>query len=155
MRQIQSDSDISLVEEALKYAGLSEKVAGLPDGIDTVVSPDCQDVDFSYGEKQKIAIARAYARKSPVLIFDEPSSSLDIYASNAFYSQLFRLRECQDKTIIFTAHRLCYAAHADRVLYMEGGKVAGIGSHDELIQHNESYAALYGLQTKELFLQNE
>lgn len=154
MRQIQSDSDISLAEEALKYTGLYEKVAGLPDGIDTVVSPDCRDADFSYGEKQKIAIARAYARKSPVLIFDEPSSALDIYAANAFYSRLLRLRECQGKTIIFSAHRLCYAAHADRVFYMEDGRVTGIGSHEELMQRNEGYAALYNLQTKELFQQN-
>lgn len=151
MHKMQSDSDAETVVEALKYIGLYEKVLLLPNGINTIISSDNNDANFSYGEKQKIAIARAYARKSPVLIFDEPASSLDVYAANHFYSQLLGLRKYQNKTVIFTTHKLCYAAYADKIFYMEEGTIKEIGNHEELLKLNQGYAALYGVQAKELF----
>lgn len=108
MREVRTKEDISKVEQALKYVGLYEKVISLENGIHTVISSDSDCVDFSGGEKQKIAIARAYAREAPVLIFDEPTSALDVYATGSFYSDMFRMRGESSRTIIFTSHKLYY-----------------------------------------------
>lgn len=151
MREVLSGEDAAAVEEALQYAGLYEKVAGLERGIYTVVSCEEDASDFSGGERQRIAIARAYASKAPVLVFDEPTSNLDVYATKQFYDAMFGLRE-RGKTILFTTHKLYCTERADKILHVQDGRVTEQGSHEELMQLGGGYAALYTLQARELFL---
>ena len=153
MREVKTEEDISKVEQALRYVGLYEKVISLENGIHTTISADSDHVDFSGGEKQKIAIARAYARETPVLIFDEPTSALDVYATNSFYSDMFRMRGDRARTIIFTSHKLYHVRQADKIIYLEKGSVSEIGSHEELMKLNKGYATLYKMQSDELFQQ--
>ncbi|MDE7298373.1 MAG: ABC transporter ATP-binding protein/permease [Lachnospiraceae bacterium] len=122
MRESRSQEDVRLAKEALKFAGLYEKVMALPRGLDTVLSAEA-DGGFSGGECQRLAIARAYAKPAPVLIFDEPASSLDVFAAEAFYEGLFRLRAEGRRTIIYTAHRPEQLARADRILRISGGRL--------------------------------
>ena len=164
MREMKSEEDRILVEEALRYVGLYEKITALENGIQTVVScgegASTEETnnprragDFSGGERQKIAIARAYATKAPLLVFDEPTANLDVYATQAFYDAMFGMKK-QGRTIVFTTHKLYYASSADRILYMEDGAVKESGSHKELMQRGGGYAALYTMQAKELFAQD-
>lgn len=148
MRKAVSKEDTAAVEEALKYVGLYEKVAALENGIHTVISGGAGSRDFSGGERQRIAIARAYASNAPVLVFDEPTSNLDVYATKAFYDAVFGLKE-RGKTIVFTTHKLIFTARADKILYVQDGTVAQKGSHEELMRLGGGYAALYALQQKE------
>ena len=164
MREMKSEEDRILVEEALRYVGLYEKITALENGIQTVVScgegASTEETnnprragDFSGGERQKIAIARAYATKAPLLVFDEPTANLDVYATQAFYDAMFGMKK-QGRTIVFTTHKLYYASSADRILYMEDGAVKESGSHKELMQRGGGYAALYTMQAKELVAQD-
>lgn len=153
MRKAETQKDISKVEQALKFAGLYEKVISLEKGIHTVISSDSDHVDLSGGEKQKIAIARAYAREAPVLVFDEPTSALDVYATGSFYSDMFRMRGESSRTIIFTSHKLYYVKQADKIIYVENGSVSETGSHEELMKLGGGYATLYKMQSSELFQQ--
>lgn len=153
MREAETQEDISKVEQALKYVGLYEKVSSLEKGIHTVISSDSDCVELSGGEKQKIAIARAYAREAPVLIFDEPTSALDVYATSSFYSDMFRMRGKSPRTIIFTSHKLYYVKQADKIIYVENGSVSETGNHEELMKLGGGYATLYRMQSNELFQQ--
>lgn len=151
MRKMLSEEDEAIVVEALKYVKLYDKVNSLEHGINTVISDNDESPGFSKGERQRIVIARAYARKSPVLIFDEPTSALDIYSANAFYESVFRMKELQNRTVIFTSHKLYHVVKADKILYLKDGTISEAGSHDELMALNGEYASLYKLQSKELF----
>lgn len=151
MREVSTEEDISKIERALKYVGLYEKVISLENGIHTVLSADGDYADLSGGEKQKIAIARAYAREAPVLIFDEPTGALDVYATKSFYADMFRMREESPRTVVFTAHKLYYVKQADKIIYMENGSVSETGSHAELMKLNGGYARLYKMHSNELF----
>lgn len=153
MREVMTKEDISKVERALKFVGLYEKVISLEKGIHTVISSDSDCVDLSGGEKQKIAIARAYAGEAPVLIFDEPTGALDVYATSSFYSDMFRMHEESPGTVIFTSHKLYYVKQADKIIYVENGSVSEAGSHEELMKLGGGYAALYRMQSNELFQQ--
>ncbi len=153
MREVMTEEDISKVEQALKYVGLYEKVISLEKGIHTVISSESDGVDISGGEKQKIAIARAYAGEAPVLIFDEPTGALDVYATGSFYSDMFRTRGESPRTIIFTSHKLYYVKQADKIIYVENGRVSETGSHEQLMKLGGGYAALYKMQSNEFFQQ--
>lgn len=155
MREVTTEEDISKIEQALKYVGLYEKVISLENGIHTILSADSDCVDFSGGEKQKIAIARAYAKEAPVLIFDEPTGALDVYAANSFYADMFRMCGESQRTIVFTAHKLYYVKQADKIIYMENGGISETGSHAELMKLNGGYAKLYKMHSNELFGKSE
>lgn len=151
MHPINSTEDETVVLEALKYVNLYEKIISLEKGIHTLISSNKDESNFSYGERQKIVIARAYARKSPIIIFDEPTSSLDVYATNEFYESLLQMGKSQNRTIIFTTHKLHYVIHADKILFLEDGLLKETGNHNSLMALNGKYASLYKLQTEEFF----
>lgn len=150
MRAVTGKEDILLVEEALKYAGLYDKIKTLEKGVDTVIRAGEDGSNFSGGELQKIAIARAYASKAPILLFDEPTSRLDVYATQTFYEQMLNLKKF-GKTVLFTTHKLYYVTRADRIFYVQDGRITEKGSHRELMELGGAYAALYKLQSHEFF----
>ncbi len=151
MHEITSEEDVNTIHEALKYVGLYEKVISLKEGIHAIISSDNSDVEFSGGELQRIVIARAYAKPAPILVFDEPTSALDVYATNFFYDEMFEMKNKQGRSIVFTSHKLHQVVRADKIIYMEQGKVAEVGTHEQLMNLNQGYAALYRMQAKELF----
>jgi ATP-binding cassette subfamily B protein/subfamily B ATP-binding cassette protein MsbA len=113
----------------------------LPQGYDTVLGE--RGATLSGGEKQRIAIARAFLKDAPVLVLDEPTSALDIGTELRLQAALERLRA--GRTTIIIAHRLSTVRHADCIVVLERGHVVEIGNHDELLAAGGAYSRFYSL----------
>ncbi|MBQ2829087.1 MAG: ABC transporter ATP-binding protein [Clostridia bacterium] len=139
------DYDKERVWQALKAAGFNKE---LPDGLDTVLLREFDDegMMLSGGEQQKIAIARAFYKKCPYVILDEPSANLDPVSEYELNHAMMEASE--EKTVIFISHRLSTTRHADRILMMEKGRVIESGSHEELMALGGKYAEMFSLQAE-------
>ncbi|MEG5040911.1 MULTISPECIES: ABC transporter ATP-binding protein [unclassified Microcoleus] len=140
-------SDDTAINEAISEAGIAAKVNSLEQGLETPLGKQLEDgIDLSGGQWQRIAIARALMRLSTaeVLIFDEPTAALDPKTEHEIYS-IFR-QIAAGKTTIVISHRLGLAKIADRIAVMENGKIAEIGTHDELIASNGIYCSMFTRQ---------
>jgi ATP-binding cassette subfamily B protein len=138
-------SDDAAVQRAAAATGLSELLESLPEGYDTQLGHHTDGSrELSWGEWQKIAIARALCRKAPVLILDEPSSSLDADSEYEIFSDLDRITE--GRTCIFISHRLSNVRAADRIIMLDGGRVAETGTHDELMAAGGRYHDMFTRQ---------
>ncbi len=148
MREPASDTDEKLVAEALIFSGLWEKVNALEKGMHTIVTKEFDDegVYLSGGEYQKLIIARAYAHQSEILIFDEPASSLDPLAEYELFHKMLQLGK--DKTVIYITHRMAAAIEADRIYYIEEGRVREQGKHEELMKLQGQYSQMFSIQMK-------
>ncbi|MFB6989119.1 ABC transporter ATP-binding protein [Streptomyces sp. NPDC056304] len=136
------------VHRAAEEAGAASVVAGLPDGLDTSLARSWWGGhDISGGQWQRIAIARAFHRDTPVLILDEPTAALDARAEHQVFS---RLRELSaGRTALFITHRLANARVADRVVVLNNGGIAETGTYDELLRAGGLFAELHALQEGE------
>ena len=144
-----SDYDEKRVEDALKRSGFSERLSELPDGIRTYISKnyDASGVDFSGGESQKIAIARAVYKNAPFMILDEPTAALDPLAEAEVYSKFDEIAE--DRTTVFISHRLSSCRFCDEILVFDHGQIVQIGSHENLVrQEAGKYYALWNAQAQ-------
>jgi len=103
-------------------------------------------VELSGGEWQKIALARAYMGDAQLMILDEPTSALDARAENEVFIRFAELME--GKTAVLISHRFSTVRMADRILFLENGKLLELGTHDDLIRENGKYASLFNLQAK-------
>jgi subfamily B ATP-binding cassette protein MsbA len=128
--------------EAAKAASADEFISNLSDGYDTPVDPSKHA--FSGGERQRLSIARAILRNAPILLLDEPTSALDAESEAAIRDALDRLSE--GRTTLVIAHRLSTIMHADQIVVMDRGRIAEIGTHEELLKTGGIYADLYNLQ---------
>ena len=133
--------DTLRVHAALEAANLSAHIASLPQGVDTLVGHNANQ--FSGGQRQRLAIARAVYKNAPVLILDEATSALDTESEQAVKSALQTLM--RGRTTLIIAHRLSTIEHADRIVVMGHGKVLETGSHTELLAQQGVYARLYRL----------
>jgi len=104
-------------------------------------------VELSGGEAQKLAIARAVYRDTPVLILDEPTASLDPKAESKIYEDFFHM--ARDKTTIFISHRLAASTIADTIAVFDEGRIAEYGTHGDLTAKAGVYAEMYGKQSKQ------
>ncbi|MDE3138717.1 MAG: ATP-binding cassette domain-containing protein, partial [Acidobacteriota bacterium] len=127
------------VAEAVDVVGLGELVERLPDGLDTVVHERGQTL--SSGERQLLALARAFLARPRVLILDEATSSLDLASETVIERALDRLLE--GRSAILIAHRLTTAQRADRIVVIDGGGVKEVGTPAELRERGGAYAAMY------------
>jgi len=127
---------------AARLANAHEFVMALPNGYDTVLGE--RGVTLSQGQRQRLAIARAAIRKAPILILDEPVTGLDQNNEQAVLESLERL-DYGCSTLLIT-HDLRRAMGAHRVLYLEAGRIAESGTHQELIRANGPYARVFTLQ---------
>lgn len=126
------------VEQAARNAGIHEVIQALPQGYQTVVGRD--DAYLSGGEKQRLAIARVFLKDAPIIILDEATAYAD--AENEAKIQAAFAKLAQNKTVLMIAHRLKTVERADQILVMDKGKLAGAGTHEELLTCCETYENL-------------
>lgn len=131
------DADGEAVERAAELAQVTRFIPELAAGWDTVVGE--RGVTLSGGQRQRVALARAIVRHPRVLLLDDATSAVDPTIEAQILSGL---REHRGTTLLIVAHRLSTIRLADRVLYLEDGRVAGLGSHDELLDTLPGYRAL-------------
>ena len=141
-----TDEDRETVKDALKRAGVFDKVESLPEGVDSTVTKefDKDGAVFSGGEAQKISIARLFAGDQEIVIMDEPTSALDPIAEQEMYRNMFDA--CEGKTVIFISHRLSSATMADRIYMFENGAIIEEGKHADLLEKNGKYAEMWHKQ---------
>ena len=135
-------ASIEEVEQAAKLACADEFIKDLPEGYSTLLGE--RGLLISVGQKQRIAIARAILRDSPILLLDEATSSLDAISEDAIKTAIDNISG--NKTIIVIAHRLSTVRNADRILFLEKGRIENEGTHKKLIRNNKKYKKLADLQ---------
>ena len=129
---------------AAKLAGCHEFIEKLPEGYETVVGEGGSTL--SGGEKQRISIARAILKNAPILLLDEPTSSLD--AKNEVLVQKAISNLVKDKTVVMIAHRLKTIKNADHIIVLDKGRIVEEGNHEELLKQEGLYHKLWNLQNK-------
>jgi len=130
------------VEAAARAALAHDFITDLPNGYDTVIGE--RGVRLSGGERQRIAIARALLKNAPILILDEATSALDTESESLVQSALANLMA--GRTVVVIAHRLSTVRRADRIVVLENGTIADVGSHEDLMKKIGTYRRLYDLQ---------
>jgi len=143
------DGDIGKVEKTINDVGLQERIAELPGGYETYVTKnfDSGGIELSGGQAQKIALARAVYKDTPVLILDEPTANLDPKAESEMYTKFFNM--AKDKTTIFISHRLAASTVADTIAVFSAGKIVEYGSHIDLMARDGIYAEMYRKQSQQ------
>jgi ATP-binding cassette subfamily B protein len=143
-------ADRAGLERAAEQAGATELIAELPDGWDTVLSPQYErGVDLSGGQWQRIALARAlYAveRGARVLVLDEPTAQLDVRSEVAFYDRFLELTA--GATTLVISHRFSTVRRAERIAVLDQGRLIELGSHRELLAAGGTYAEMFALQAE-------
>lgn len=137
-----SDTSDETIEAAARLANAHDFIMALPEGYDTVLGE--RGGTLSAGQRQRIAIARAAIRNAPLLILDEPATGLDEANAKAIRSALKRLSK--GRTTFLITHDLQHAAGADKILYVEDGRIVERGTHKKLLLAQGRYAALYQMQ---------
>lgn len=134
------------VADSARFAGVHDLISGLPKGYDTLIGNLFgESRELSWGEWQKIALARALYRDSPVLILDEPSSSLD---PDTEYEIFSRFREIvKGRTSVLISHRFTNVTLADRIMVLDKGRITETGTHDELMAKGGTYYSMYSKQS--------
>jgi ATP-binding cassette, subfamily B, bacterial MsbA len=137
-----SSDERARVTEALRGANLLDFAMGLPQGLDTVIGHNGNQM--SGGQRQRMAIARAIFKDAPILILDEATSALDAESERLVQDALERLM--QGRTSLVIAHRLSTIERADRIVAMDAGRVIEQGTHAELLARGGLYARLHAMQ---------
>ena len=142
------DGDEDKVILAAKQAGIQSRIDSMEKGIDTIIYQRNTEagIEISGGEAQKIAIARALYKDSPIVILDEPTAALDPRSEAEIYEKFNTLIE--NKMSIFISHRMSSTKFCDRVIVLEEGSINEMGTHTELLKNNGIYYQMWQAQAK-------
>ena len=140
-----SQVDMGMVRHAAVMADVDENISQFQQGYETVLGE--RGVTVSGGQKQRISIARALMKDAPILILDDSVSAVDTKTERAILDNLKQTR--QGKTTILIAHRISTIEQMDKVLFIDGGTVAGFGTHEALYAQNAAYRKMVDLQRLE------
>ncbi|MGN0401587.1 MAG: ABC transporter ATP-binding protein [Acetatifactor sp.] len=143
-----ADTDVDKAYSCAAEAGLQERIDGLPKGILTELLKvvDEEGVDFSGGEKQKLALARALYKNAPIVVLDEPTSALDAIAEQRLYQSFDKM--IGHKSAVYISHRLASTRFCDNVAMFKGGEMIEYGTHESLMEMNGEYAHMFELQAQ-------
>lgn len=140
--------DETRVWQCIDKAGLTEKIQSLPKGIETHLGRRVfkDGVEFSGGQTQRLMLARALYKNAPILVLDEPTAALDPIAENDIYQKYNDMTH--GRTSFFISHRLASTRFCDRIIFVDSGKIAEEGTHNELLKNGGGYAYLFEIQSK-------
>ncbi len=142
------NTDVARAEECLNMAGFGNKLKELPKGVRTEVLKviDEEGLDFSGGERQKLALARALYKDAPIVVLDEPTAALDALAEYELYQNFDRM--IGEKSAIYISHRLSSTRFCDHIAMFMEGQMVEYGTHEELLKKNGPYANMFDLQAQ-------
>lgn len=140
-------NDEAEMVKAAKQSGAHSFIEKLPKGYDTILGREFENGhELSIGQWQKLAIARAFYEGAPVLILDEPTSSIDSEAEFEIFNNLER--EYKNKTLLLVSHRFSTVRNANKILVLENGQITESGTHKQLLKKNGKYARMFLAQAK-------
>ena len=142
IRMGRTDAAFEEIVSAAKAAGAHDFILELPNGYETEIGE--RGVKLSGGQKQRLAIARVFLKDPAILILDEATSALDLKSEQLVRDSLKRL--AKNRTTVIVAHRLSTITDADRIYYIDGGRVLETGTHRELMMMDGLYARLFRMQ---------
>jgi len=128
-----------LMKDSARSANISSFLDGLPNGYMTDINQ--KGVNLSGGQKQRIAIARALAKKAPIIIFDDATSAVDMATEKQIRNSL--KKNSSERTTLIIAQRISSVMEADKIIILDDGKISGIGTHNELLKDNPIYQEIY------------
>lgn len=140
--------DYDKVSHILKVVDLEKKIDSLPEKLKTMLTRNFDDygIELSGGETQKLTLARAIYKSSPVFILDEPTSAMDALSESNMYKNFNNITK--SASTIFISHRLSSTKFCDKIVLLEKGKVREIGTHEELMKQNGEYSKLFNMQAE-------
>ena len=141
---VKPDASQIQLEEACKNSFAWEFIEKLENGLDTVIGTE--GIELSTGQKQRLSLAQAFLRDTPILILDEATSALDSFSEQKVIEAIQHLR--QSRTTLIIAHRYSSIKNANRVVYFNGDGTITVGKHDELMQSHGGYREAVEWQTQ-------
>lgn len=146
--QTDENYDMECIKDCVEKAGLTAKINSLKDGYQTYLNRTVYEngAELSGGEIQKLMLARALYKKAPFIILDEPTAALDPIAEADMYNKYNEMTK--DRTSVYISHRLASTRFCDRILLIDGHKIAEEGTHEELLKLSGEYARLFEIQSK-------
>ena len=152
-RSVPRIEDLPGVSNAVRRAGAEDVVGQLKHGLDTQLGPTWpQGVEVSFGQWQKLALARGFMRDAPLLlVLDEPTADLDTETEHALFERFAEAARQKSgapngRVTILVSHRFSTVRMADQIVVLEESRITEVGSHAELVAKEEHYAELYGIQ---------
>lgn len=147
MGDLLGDASQARIEAAARDAGAHELIAGIPGGYDALLGKSFPGgTELSGGEWQRVAMARAYFRRSPLIVLDEPTSQMDSWSEADWYERFHHL--AGDATALIITHRLAIARQADEIHVMEQGRIVESGTHEVLLALHGRYATSWAAQDR-------
>ena len=143
------DVEKATIEQAAKDAGVYRNIVDFPNQFDTILGE--RGITLSGGQKQRVTLARALIRNPKILILDDSLSAVDTKTEDEILSNLKRIME--NRTTVIVSHRVSSVKLANRIAFLEDGKITEIGTHEELMLKNGSYKSLYDSQLEEVIVE--
>jgi ABC-type multidrug transport system fused ATPase/permease subunit len=143
------DATEEMLRNSLEMANIRDFVETLPEGINTVIGE--RGVKISGGQRQRLALARAFLKDSRIIILDEATSAVDSESENLIHEAMERLME--GRTVFLIAHRLRSAINSNLIVVLDKGRIAEVGTHAELLRRGKTYTRLFAEQVRGLTLE--